>query len=112
LGPFLQYSDEKPADPIELRVYRGADGKFTLYEDQGDSYNYEKGQFATIPITWRESTHTLEIGDRTGSFPGIVNDRAFHIVWVSDNHGAGVDLTEKYDSIVHYSGKSVKITAH
>ncbi|HEY1212874.1 MAG TPA: TIM-barrel domain-containing protein [Bryobacteraceae bacterium] len=112
MGPFLQYSDEKPADPIELRVYRGADGKFTLYEDQGDSYNYEKGQFATIPITWRESTHTLEIGDRKGSFPGIVNDRDFHIVWVSDNHGAGVDLTEKYDSIVHYGGKSVKIAAH
>ena len=52
MGPFLQYSNEKPTDPIELRVYRGADGRFTLYEDEGDTYDYEKGQYATIPIIW------------------------------------------------------------
>ena len=62
MGPDLQYASEKPADPIELRVYRGADGSFTLYEDEGDSYRYEKGAYATIPIQWKESSKTLTIG--------------------------------------------------
>ena len=111
LGPFLQYSSEKPADPIELRVYRGADGKFTLYEDEGDSYNYEKGKFATIPISWNEASHTLEIGKRSGSFPGMLKERTFNIVWVSANHGGGIPIAEKPDAVVHYTGKSVKVSA-
>ena len=64
LGPVMQYATEKPADPIELRVYRGADGKFTLYEDEGDNYNYEKGKYATIPFEWNEAKQTLTIGKR------------------------------------------------
>jgi alpha-D-xyloside xylohydrolase len=112
MGPFLQYSNEKPSDPIELRIYRGADGHFTLYEDQGDTYDYEKGQYATIPIAWHESTHTLEIGARTGSFPGMLKEHTFNIVEVSRDHGAGVELTTKYDSVVHYNGKAVRIVLH
>ena len=110
LGPVMQYATEKPADPIELRVYRGADGKFTLYEDEGDNYNYEKGKYATIPISWNDSKHTLEIGKRTGDFPGMVKERTFNIVWVSENHGAGISTTEKPDAIVHYAGRAVKIS--
>ena len=109
MGPFLQYSNEKPADPIELRIYRGADGHFTLYEDEGDTYGYEKGQYATIPILWHESTHTLEMGARAGSFPGMLKERSFNIVLVSKDHGAGVDPATKYDSVVHYSGRAVRI---
>jgi alpha-D-xyloside xylohydrolase len=109
LGPFLQYSNEKPADPIELRVYPGADGRFTLYEDEGDNYNYEKGEFATIPISWNQAKQTLEIGTRTGEFPGMLKERTFNIVWVSANHGAGVPLAAKVDAVVHYRGKAVKI---
>jgi alpha-D-xyloside xylohydrolase len=112
MGPFLQYSNEKPSDPIELRIYRGADGHFTLYEDEGDTYDYEKGQYATIPIAWHESTHTLEIGARTGSFPGMLKEHTFNIVEVSRDHGAGVELTTKYDSVVHYNGKAVRIVLH
>ena len=111
MGPFLQYSNEKPADPIELRVYRGADGHFTFYEDEGDTYDYEKGQLATIPISWNEHTHTLEIGARSGSFPGMLKEHTFNIVWVSKDHGAGVDLTNHYDSVVHYSGKALRVAA-
>jgi alpha-D-xyloside xylohydrolase len=111
MGPFLQYSSEKPADPIELRVYRGVDGRFTLYEDEGDSYNYEKGKYATIPISWNDAKHTLEIGKRTGDFPGMLKERTFNIVWVSANHGAGIPVTEKPDAIVHYSGKALKVFA-
>jgi len=109
MGPFLQYSDEKPADPIELRVYRGADGHFTLYEDEGDTYEYEQGQYATIPISWHESTHTLDIGARTGSFPGMMKQRIFNVVLVSKDHGAGVDPATTNDSVVHYHGKAVRV---
>src|SRR6202040_4116407 len=69
MGPDLQYSGEKPADPMELRVYQGADSSFTLYEDEGDSYRYEKGAYATIPIRWNNASKTLTIGDRAGEFP-------------------------------------------
>jgi alpha-D-xyloside xylohydrolase len=109
MGPFLQYSTEKPADPIELRIYRGADGKFTLYEDQGDTYNYEKGQYATIPISWNQATRTLDFGKRSGEFPGMLKDRTFNIVWVSENHGAGIPITEKPDAVIHYKGDAVKV---
>ncbi len=111
LGPFLQYSSEKPADPIELRIYPGANGSFTLYEDEGDSYHYEKGVFATIPITWNDAKHTLEIGERSGEFPGMLKERTFNVVWVSENHGAGVSTTEKPDATIRYHGTAVKISA-
>ena len=109
-GPAVQYATEKPADPIELRVYRGADGKFMLYDDEGDNYNYEKGKYATIPITWNEATRTLEIGKRSGKFPGMLKARTFNIVWISGNHGAGVASPEKPDAVVHYNGVAVKVS--
>jgi alpha-D-xyloside xylohydrolase len=110
MGPFLQYSSEKPADPIELRIYRGADGKFTIYEDEGDNYNYEKGKYATIQISWNDAKHTLEIGKRSGEFPGMLKEHTFNIVWVSANHGAGIPVTDKPDTVVHYTGKAVKVS--
>jgi alpha-D-xyloside xylohydrolase len=81
MGPDLQYSTEKPADPIEVRVYRGADGAFTLYEDENDTYNYEKGVHATIPFLWDEARKTLTIGDRAGQFPGMLATRTFRVVF-------------------------------
>jgi alpha-D-xyloside xylohydrolase len=109
LGPLLQYSSEKPADPIELRIYRGADGKFTLYEDEGDSYNYEKGKHATISISWNDAKRILEIGKRSGEFSGMLKDRTFNVVFVSPNHGAGIPTTENSDVVVHYNGKLVEV---
>ena len=70
MGPEREYASENPDAPIELRVYRGADGSFLLYQDQGDSYAYEHGAYATIPIRWEERSSTLTIGARQGSFPG------------------------------------------
>jgi alpha-D-xyloside xylohydrolase len=110
MGPFLEYSNEKPADPIELRIYRGADGHFTLYQDEGDSYGYEKGQYETIPISWHDSSRTLEIGARTGSFPGMLKEHTFNIVMVSRDHGAGVELATQFDSVVHYTGQAIRTT--
>ena len=109
MGPFLQYSNEKPEDPIELRVYPGANANFTLYEDEGDSYRYEKGVSATIPFTWDNARKTLTIGPRRGEFPGMLKERTFNVVWVSANHGAGVSIVEKADMVVHYEGKPIRV---
>ncbi len=72
LGPFLQYTTEKPADPIELRIYPGADGKFELYEDENDNYNYEQGKYAIVPFSWNDKERTLTIGTRQGEFAGML----------------------------------------
>jgi alpha-D-xyloside xylohydrolase len=111
LGPVMQYTSEKPADPIELRVYRGADGAFTLYEDQDDGYNYQKGAFATIPLTWNEAKQTLTIGARSGKFPGMLTARIFRVVFVDENHGVGGAETEPADFALSYEGKMVVVQA-
>ena len=110
LGPVLQYATEKPEDPVEIRVYRGADGRFTLYEDEGDNYNYEKGKYATIPFEWNEAKQTLIIGKRSGNFPGMLKERTFRAVFVSPNHGAGMAAGDKADAVVHYTGKAITVT--
>jgi len=110
MGPVMQWSTEKPDDPIELRVYRGADAEFTLYEDENDNYNYEKGVYATIPFHWDEAKQTLTIGDRKGEFPGMLPTRTFRVVFVRENHGAGILSEDRPDKTVRYSGKSVSVT--
>ena len=108
-GPAIQYAAQS-VDPMELRVYRGANGAFTLYEDEDDNYDYENGAYATIPFTWNESTQTLTIGQRQGSFPGMLQSRTFNIVWVSSGHGVGVPSTAIPDVTVQYSGSATNIT--
>jgi alpha-D-xyloside xylohydrolase len=111
MGPLIQYTSEKPADPIELRIYRGADGQFTLYEDEEDTYHYEKGIYATIPISWNQAGKTLTIGQRKGAFPGMLEKRTLNIVFVGDHHGAGVGVTDMPDKTVVYDGKPVSVAA-
>jgi alpha-D-xyloside xylohydrolase len=84
MGPAVEYAAEKPADPIELRVYPGADGSFTLYEDENDNYDYEKGAYATIPIHWDNAAQTLTIGERKGKFPGMLESRTFRVLFVGE----------------------------
>jgi alpha-D-xyloside xylohydrolase len=79
LGPTKQYVSQKPDNPIELRIYPGKDATFTLYEDEGTNYNYEKGQFSTIPLKWHDRSGQLEIGNRAGSFPSMLTKRTFSI---------------------------------
>ena len=110
IGPEVEFTSEKSADPIEIRVYPGTNGSFTLYEDENDSYNYERGAFATIPFLWDDTTQTLTIGDRTGSFPGMLPSRTFRIVVVRSNHGIGGDFTEHPDKTVSYSGTRIAVT--
>jgi alpha-D-xyloside xylohydrolase len=108
MGPYLQYSTEKPADPIELRIYTGANAEFVLYEDENDTYNYEKGVYSTIKINWDEAAKTLTIADRKGNFPGMLQNRTFRVVWVNDKNGIGTEPAKEAKE-VRYSGKEVKI---
>ena len=109
LGPAMEWSAEKAADPIELRVYGGADGDFTLYEDENDSYRYEKGVHAEIPMHWDNEQLALTIGTRRGEFPGMLRERTFHVVFVRRDHGVGVGETEKPDQVVRYSGAALVV---
>jgi alpha-D-xyloside xylohydrolase len=110
MGPDVEYASEKAADPIELRVYRGADGDFTLYEDEGDNYDYEKGVYATIPIHWDEAAHLLTVGERKGRFPGMLETRTFRLVFAGEGHGTGIGQTVQPDKVVRYSGERIGIT--
>ena len=99
LGPEMQYVGEKSWDELELRVYPGADGQFVLYEDEGDNYNYEKGAYSTIIIKWNERARTLYIGERQGSYKGMLQQRRFNIV-----------LPDGRQQTVEYSGKELDVT--
>ena len=110
MGPDKEWSTEKPEDPMELRIYRGANGDFTLYEDENDGYNYEKGAYATIPFHWDETKQALTIGERKGEFPGMLAARSFQIVFVGENHGVGVQPEGKPDKVLHYAGKQITVT--
>ncbi len=110
-GPEIQYSTEKPAEPLILYVYTGADAYFELYEDENINYNYEKGAFSIIPFKHDEKTHTLTIGKRQGEFPGMLKERTIKVVWVSKDKNVKLDFDIKGDKILKYDGseKSVKM---
>ena len=107
-GPEMQWTDEKQADLIDLYIYAGQDGEFTLYEDEGLNYNYEKGQYAMIPIKWDNASKTLTIGDREGEFPGMLKSRKFNVVVVSPENATGFNRNLK-GTAVDYSGSKVEI---
>ena len=107
-GPDMQWSDEKPADNIRLYVYAGRDADFTLYEDDGVTYGYEKGAYATIPIHWDDASRTLTIGARKGSFPGMLEERTFTVVVVDPAHPAGF-VPDAFGTEVLYDGKSLQM---
>jgi alpha-D-xyloside xylohydrolase len=104
MGPTMEWTTEKPADPIELRIYPGADGDFTLYEDENDSYRYEKGVHATIAMHWDNAVKTLTLGAREGSFPGMLRERTFRVVVVRKGHGVGIGESENAELEVKYDG--------
>jgi alpha-D-xyloside xylohydrolase len=109
LGPEIEYAAQNPGGPIELRIYRGADGAFDLYEDSGDSYDYEKGKHAIIPIRWNNAAGTLTLGARQGSFPGMIAQRTFRIVLVGGSHGAGPAVSAAADKEVRYQGEQLDV---
>jgi alpha-D-xyloside xylohydrolase len=108
-GPEMQYVGEKSCDPITLYIYKGADGEFTLYEDQGITFDYEKGAFSQIPIRWDDKTSTLTIGERTGSFDAMLRKRTFQVLVVSKSHSAGYPFTPAQFKSVEYAGAAIRI---
>jgi len=109
-GPDLQYTGEKPADPITVSVYTGADGDFTLYEDDGLSYAYEKGACSRIPIHWNERVRTLTVGERSGSFKGMLKTRTFEVVLISEDKPRAYDSAAVPAKTVKYSGQEIKLS--
>ena len=108
-GPEIQWSDEKPAELINLYVYEGKDAEFLLYEDEGTNYNYEKGKYATINISYSESSKTLTIGARKGSFNGMLQNRRFNVVTISKNHAQTFNLENPQGKMIEYNGAEVKV---
>lgn len=108
LGQVVGYAEAQKDKPIELRIYRGANGAFTLYDDSGNGWGYQKGQRALIPITWNEATKTLTLATRQGKFPGMEQSREFHVVFVSEKSGSG-DAEATAFQTVKYSGKKVAV---
>ena len=99
LGPEMQYVGEKSWDNLEMRIYPGADGSFTLYEDEGDGYNYEKGVYATIDFKWNDRRQTLTISEPKGNYPGMLTQRHFTIV-----------LPDGQQSTIEYKGQPCEVT--
>ena len=107
-GPELQYTSEKSADTITLNIYSGADATFNLYEDEGTNYNYEKGVFTIIPIKYNNATKTITIGDRKGSFNGMLEKRVFNINIISAHKTKSLDFSTS-DKTIFYEGKKLTI---
>jgi len=108
-GPELQYTSEKAADPLTLFVYTGKDASFSLYEDEGTNYNYEKGAFSTISFNYSEKGKSLTIGDRKGSFAGMLNDRTIRIIVISPKSAKALNFVQKAAHTLKYSGKQIVI---
>lgn len=107
IGPEVQHTAEKLEAPITLYVYRGADGSFDLYEDDGLSYAYEKGEFARIPIRYDDASGALSIGARAGAFPGMVATRTFNVRWITPGESNAAVLDTPPDESLSYSGQPV-----
>ena len=105
----MQWSDEKPAELINLYVYEGQNGSFQLYEDEGTNYNYEKGKFATIDITYDDASKTVSFGARKGQFNGMLKNRRFNVVLVTKDNAKPLNLENPEGKMVEYKGKAVNI---
>jgi len=118
LGPDVQYATEK-TDPIEIRIYEGADGEFELYEDENDTYNYEDAKFSKIKFNWDDANKTLTIGAREGEFAGMPEGHTFNIVlykkeivlhtWTQLEVEAGIEMVEEPNKVIDYTGEEVNV---
>ena len=110
-GKKVQYSSESDWNELEIRIYPGADGRFTLYEDERDNYNYEQGRFTEIPFSWDDASQTLTIGRREGEYDGMLRQRTFRIVLVDKEKGLGLGLepSVRFSKVVEYKGERVSV---
>ena len=108
MSPVQQYSSEMPDAPYEIRAYPGANGTFTIYEDEGDNYNYEQGKSSSITLNWNDKMQLLTINERKGLFSGMVKSREMRVVKVRAGIGCGVSETSQAQTVI-YIGKELKI---
>ena len=108
-GPEMEWCDEKPAELINLYIYAGQNGAFQLYEDEGVNYNYEKGKFATIDITYDDAAKTVKFGARKGNFNGMLKNRRFNIVLITKDAPKPLNLVDPQGIMVQYNGKEVSV---
>jgi alpha-D-xyloside xylohydrolase len=108
-GPEMEWSDEKQAELINLYVYAGQNGAFQLYEDEGVNYNYEKGKYATIDITYDDASRTVKIGACKGQFPGMLKQRRFNVVLISKDAPKALNLENPEGKLVQYNGKEISV---
>jgi len=108
-GPQIQYTSEKPADPLTLFVFTGSDGSFSLYEDEGINNNYENGAFTLIPISYKEAERTLILGKREGTFAGMLQTRTFNVVRISKDRPFILDFDAAPDTVVEYNGQELSV---
>lgn len=110
-GPAMQYSDEKPAEMITLYVYAGRDGTFKLYEDEGTNYNYEKGRYSTINISFNDTSRSLTISERKGTYSGMLKSRRFNVVLIDKDtkRTDALNLDKATGTVVEYNGKAVTV---
>jgi len=108
-GPDLQYAAEKKADPLTLYVYTGADAHFTLYEDDGLTYGYEKGAFSKIPLTWNDKSKTLTLEKRTGTFPGMLEKRTVNVIFITPEKSVPYSPEARPDKTITYTGDAVDV---
>jgi len=109
VGPVVQYAQESANAEITLYVYIGHDGSFTLYNDEGVNYNYEKGSYATIPLTWNEAEGKLTIGDREGKYEGMPEHRSFRIVFITPGQSKAFGDAAGAE-VVDYNGKALTVS--
>jgi len=107
MGPVVEYASEKPGSPWEIRIYPGSNGVFTVYEDEGDNYDYQKGKSASFTLLWNDKKHELTISERKGAFDGMVMKRRLNLVLV--NSKAGTDVPESEGKKVEYTGRQMVI---
>jgi alpha-D-xyloside xylohydrolase len=106
-GPQVQYTAEKKWDNLEIRIYPGADGEFTLYEDENDNYNYEKGAYSTIRFKWDELKRSLTIENRKGTFPKMLQSRKFEVTLIGSNGQTTTGM--KHQKTISYSGERIRM---
>jgi alpha-D-xyloside xylohydrolase len=107
VGPAVQHTAEKLDAPITLNVYQGADGSFELYEDDGVTYGYEKGAFARIPLAYDDAKGTLTVGERKGSFDGMVAKRTYNVRWIAPGEADAANFDTPPDATQEYAGQPI-----
>ena len=110
MGPNIEYAEQPFTSALELRVYAGADADFTLYQDDGSTYKYERGERATIAIHWDNAKSKLTIGDRAGQYPGMPAKQLIRVVFVGQNHGVGTEESAASQrEVISYDGRAKEV---